>query len=166
MTIKLTARAALLASLLLPAVALSGGSAFAQTQTPAETAAPAAPKPKTSAPKTMSPADRVEKHITDLHAQLHITPAQQTEWDQFAQVMRENAASMSKAMEQRRSTFDTMNAADNMQSYAQIAQQHADNMQKLSTTFKALYAVMSDDQKKNADEVFRSHGGAVPHHKR
>ena len=35
--------------------------------------------------------ERVENHIKQLHAQLHITPAEQSQWDQFAQVMRDNA---------------------------------------------------------------------------
>lgn len=168
MTIKSTSRAAaILASLLLPAVALPVG-AFAQSPTPtgaAQTApAPTAPtpskpsKPMAPAAKPVASADQVEKHITDLHAKLRITPAQQTEWEQFAQVMRENAKSMNDTMEQRRTSFATMNAADNMQSYALIAQKHADDMQKLATTFKALYGTMSDDQKKNADTVFREHG--------
>ncbi len=166
MTIKSTSRtAAVLASLLMPAMALSGG-AFAQTPAnPAPTSpAPAAPtQPKAQAAKPASRADRIEKHIADMHAQLHITPAQQAEWDQFAQVMRENASGMSDTMEKRRTGFGSMNAADNMESYAQIAEQHAQNMQKLATTFKVLYGSMSDEQKKNADMVFRSRGPVQGH---
>ena len=179
MTIKSTSRtAAVLASLLLPAIALSGG-AFAQTAT---TPAPSAPAPTSPAPSNPAPtapaqmkpragkmesrADRIEKHIADMHAQLHITPAQQSEWDQFAGVMRENAAAMHDTMEKRRTGFGTMNAADNMESYARVAEQHAQNMQKLATSFKVLYASMSDEQKKNADVVFRSHGPVQGHGKK
>ena len=171
MTIKSTTRtAAVLASLLLPAIALSGG-AFAQTATTPAPSAPAPASPAASNPAPAKPhagkmesrADRIEKHIADMHAQLHITPAQQGEWDQFAGVMRENAAAMHDTMEKRRTGFGTMNAADNMESYAQIAEQHAQNMQKLATSFKALYASMSDEQKKNADVVFRSHGPVQGH---
>jgi periplasmic protein CpxP/Spy len=163
MTIKSTTRATVvLASLLLPAMGLPMG-AFAQTQTPTDAAPPTPAKPKAPVAKPISRADRVEKHIADLHAKLRITPAQQPEWDQFAQVMRENATSMNETMEQRRTGFASMNAADNMQSYAQIAEKHAQDMQKLATTFKALYGAMSDDQKKNADAVFREHG-AHPRH--
>ncbi len=174
MTIKSTSRtAAVLASLLMPAIALSGG-AFAQTATTPAPAAPAATSPAPAAPaqskaqaaKPASRADRIEKHIADMHAQLHITPAQQAEWDQFAQVMRENAAGMNDKMETRRSGFGSMNAADNMESYAQIAEQHAQNMQKLATTFKVLYGSMSDEQKKNADAVFRARGPAQGHGKK
>jgi hypothetical protein len=165
MTIKSTSRAAaVLASLLLPAMALPN-LAFAQTPAPVGDSSSATTKPKAPTAKAASPADRVEKHIADLHAELRITPAQQSEWDQFAQIMRENAANMDKVLEQRRAGFESMNAADNMQSYAEIAQQHAQDMQKLATTFKALYATLSDDQKKNADAVFRAHGTHLSHGK-
>jgi protein CpxP len=162
MTIKSTCYlAALAAALLLPAAALPVG-ALAQTQTPAA----AAPKAKASAHQSMSPEQRVEQHITELHAQLRITPEQQTQWDQFAQVMRENAKAMDQALQQRAASFGTMTAADDMQSYAQIAQQHAQDTQKLATAFQTLYASMSDDQKKNADAVFQERTARAAQHKK
>jgi hypothetical protein len=54
--------------------------------------------------------ERVEKHIKQLHAQLHITPAEQPQWDQFAQVMRENARDMDQAFMRRAQQYPTMNA--------------------------------------------------------
>jgi protein CpxP len=161
MTIKTTSlAAALLGSLLLPAMAMPG--AFAQTETPV-TGAPAAPKPKPPAHKPASLTDRVEQHITRLRAQLGITPAQQPQWDQFAAVMRDNAKAMSQTLEQRGTRFASMNASENMQSYAQIAQQHAQDVQKLATAFQPVYESMSDDQKKLADAVFRA-DAARPRH--
>jgi protein CpxP len=165
MTIKSTCYStALAAALLLPALALPVG-AFAQTQPPAAGAA-AAPRAKASARASMSPEQRVERHITQLHAQLRITPEQQTQWDQFAQVMRDNAKSMDQALQQRAAGFGTMNAVDDMQSYAQIAQQHAQDTQKLATAFQTLYASMSDDQKKNADAVFQERTARAAQHKK
>jgi periplasmic protein CpxP/Spy len=162
MTIKSTSyAAAVLASLLLPAVALPV-SAFAQTQTPI--GGPAAnSKPKATASKPATAVEQVEQRISQLHAQLHITPAQQTQWDQFAQVMRDNASNMNQALAQRSATFATLNAVDNMQSYAQIAQEHAQDTQKLATAFATLYGTFSDEQKKNADTVFRAHGPHPTH---
>ncbi len=155
MTIKSTPHAAALASLLLLTVALPVGG-LAQTQTPAGGPS-ATTKPQAPARNTAPLADRVEQHIARLHSQLHITPAQQPQWDQFAQIMRENAKDMNQAFQQRATGFASMNAAENMQSYAQIAQQHAEYTQKLATAFQTLYGSMSDDQKKNADAVFRAH---------
>jgi protein CpxP len=169
MTMKSTSVvAAVAASLVLPAVALTSG-AFAQSQSSTPTEAPAgAPttvhKPMAQA-KSASPTERVEQHISQLHSELHITPAQQTEWDQFAQVMRDNAKAMDQLLQQRAAGFASMNAVDNMQSYAQIAQQHAQDTQKLATAFQTLYSDMSDSQKKNADAVFRARGEHSAHRK-
>jgi protein CpxP len=178
MSIKATSfAAALVASLLLPAVALPV-SAFAQSETPvggstdAQKAKPPIAKPPMAKPpmaKQMSTAERVERHIARLHTQLKITPSQQDQWDQFSRVMRDNAHNMNETLEQRGTGFTSMNAADNMQSYARIAQQHADDTQKLATAFQTLYGSMSDDQKKNADTVFRARedrGGHMKHMKK
>ena len=162
MIIKSTSHAAaLLAGLLLTAVPPPVG-AFAQTQTPIGGPSASA-TPKTPVPKPISASERVEQHITQLHAQLHITPAQQAQWDQFAQVMRGNAKDMDQKLEQRAADFTSMNAVENMQSYAQIAQQHAQDTQKLATAFQTLYGDLSDAQKKNADVLFRAHGDRPTH---
>jgi len=80
-----------------------------------------------SSPLTGHPAagknaeERVEQRIKELHAQLRITAAEHPQWDQFVQVMRENARDMDEAWAQRIDHFQTMNALQNMQSYEQIA---------------------------------------------
>jgi hypothetical protein len=50
-----------------------------------------------------------------------------------------------------------------MQSYAQLSQQHAEDMQKLSAAFQTLYDSMSPDQKQNADAVFRGRATRAAH---
>ena len=69
--------------------------------------------------------ERVEARIKELHAQLHITPAEEPQWNEFAEVMRENARDMDQVFMQRAQQFPTMNAVQNMQSYEQISEQHA-----------------------------------------
>ena len=97
----------------------------------------------------------VEAHITLLHQELQITPAEETQWGAFAQVMRNNAAQMDAAFSQRGQAIETMTAVQDMQSYAQIAQVQSDNMQKLSAAFQTLYASFPAPQQKIADSVFR-----------
>jgi periplasmic protein CpxP/Spy len=167
----------LVAGLLVLPLAALPDAAFAQTacQAPAG-AAPASPPPvaapaqKPPAQKpaarrraATTPAERVEGRIADLHAKLHITGAQQPQWDAFAQVMRDNAQQMTHQFEERSSGLTKMSAADNMQSYARIAAEHAQSVQKLSDAFQTLYASLSDDQKKAADKEFQQAGG---HHTR
>ncbi len=100
-------------------------------------------------------AAKIERRITDLHAKLFISPVQQPQWDQFAQVMRDNARSMDEAYQQRIQAIPTMTATANMQSYVQVAKDHAQDVQKLVPAFQALYDTMSDNQKRTADQVFR-----------
>ena len=100
--------------------------------------------------------ERVEQRIKELHAQLRITAAEHPQWDQFAQVMRENARDMDEAWAQRIDHFRTMNALQNMQSYEQIAEQHTQHLQKLVPAFQNLYNAMPDQQKQLADQVFRA----------
>jgi hypothetical protein len=97
-----------------------------------------------------------EQRIADLHTRLHITAAEQSQWDQFAQVMRDNAKDLDQAYQQRATSFDKMNAIDNMQSYAQIEQTRAQDLQKLVPAFQALYTSLSDQQKQQADQLFRN----------
>jgi uncharacterized membrane protein YfbV (UPF0208 family) len=99
--------------------------------------------------------ERVERRIKELHAQLRITPTEQPQWDQFAEVMRQNARDMDQAFIQRAQQFETMNAVQNMQSYEQLAEEHAQHVQKLVPAFQALYDAMPDQQKQLADQVFR-----------
>ena len=151
-------RAAILAAAALPLLAMPVG-AFAQTAaapTPAPTPASTSTAVSASMPKAM--AARVEQHIKQLHDQLGITAAEQSQWDQFAQVMRDNAAQISQAFADRGAKLDTMTAADNMQSYAQLSQVHATNMQKLASSFQSLYNSFPDQQKQTADAVFRANG--------
>ncbi len=174
MTAKLTTTAALLlAGLALPVGAL------AQQAAPAP--APATPEASPSPGASRSPeasqsrstatlseqvvTKRVDQHINQLHSELRITPAQQAQWDQFAQVMRDNARDMDRLLEQRGARLASMTAAENMQSYAQVADQHAHDMQQLASAFQALYGSMSEHQKQNADMVFRGRLGH-PHHGR
>ena len=86
---------------------------------------------------------------------LEFTPAEQPQWDQFAQVMRENARDMDQAFMQRAQQYSTMNAVQNMQSYEQIAEAHARHLQKLVPAFDNLYNTMPEQQKKLTDQVFR-----------
>jgi periplasmic protein CpxP/Spy len=99
--------------------------------------------------------EKVEQRIADMHATLHITEAQEPQWDSFAQVMLDNAQAMETVLGKNAGTAPTRTATEIMQSYAEIAAQHAQNVQKLSTAFDTVYAGLTADQQKAADEMFR-----------
>jgi Spy/CpxP family protein refolding chaperone len=153
MSVSVLTRTALLATVLaLPVAAFA--QAPAAPANPADTAAPAV---QGAGKGDVARESRVEKRISDLHAKLKITPAQESQWNQFAQVMRDNARDMEQTYEQRRDRVQQMNAVDNMQSYAQIAQAHAQDVQKLVPAFQTLYNTFSPEQKQLADQLFRSY---------
>jgi protein CpxP len=97
----------------------------------------------------------IEQRIQDMHAKLLISPAQQSQWDAFADMMRTNARNMDQTFQQRVNTMSGMTAPENLQSYGQVAMSHAQDLQKLGPAFQALYDTMSNSQKKTADQVFR-----------
>jgi hypothetical protein len=100
----------------------------------------------------------VEKHIKDLHGTLGITPAEEPQWNKVAETMRENATELDRAIDKRDASVANATAIDNLSSYGDIVQAHANGIKKLASAFSGLYSAMSDDQKKVADEVF-SHRG-------
>ncbi len=106
-----------------------------------------------------------EQRITDLHARLHITAQQQSQWDQFAQVMRDNAKDIDQAYQQRAASMVSMNAVENMQSYAKIEQSRVQDLQKLVPAFQTLYASLSDQQKQQADQLFRNQATRTQQHR-
>jgi periplasmic protein CpxP/Spy len=98
-----------------------------------------------------------ERRIADLHSRLHITAEQTRQWDQFAQVMRQNATELEQTNRQRAEQLGSMSAVDNVQSFAQLEQQRANDMQRVVPALQALYAALSDQQKALADQLFRNY---------
>ena len=113
-------------------------------------------------PAKVSKVDRTEARIKDLQAKLKITPAQEALWNKVTQVMRDNAKTMDTLMQARFEKAKTMTTVEDLKSYSEITQAHADGLKNFIPVFEALYASMSDDQKKDADTLFR-YGG---HHKK
>jgi protein CpxP len=137
------------------------GAAAAQAATPSEgPRATSASGPATANSDAKRDA-AVEKHISQLHSTLKITPAQEAQWSEVAATMRENAKEMDKVIDKRAANSATATAVDDLKAYQDIAQTHADGVKKLADSFSGLYSAMSDDQKKAADDAFahRSHEG-------
>ena len=148
----LTRSVAFVALMSAPLVAAPLTMVHAQTQ-----ATPAAVNPADSKGET------VEQRITQLHSQLKITPDLESKWNPVAQAMRDNAANMDKLMtEKRQKGPQNMTAVDDLQTYQEFTQAHVDGLKNLTSTFKSLYSAMSDEQKKNADEVFAKFNRAAP----
>ncbi len=128
----------------------------------ASAAAPAMAQPAQPAAKgarTAAPAHpNIEQRIDQIHRRLRIAPEQETAWNNFAQVMRDNADKDEQAYRQHAAGVATMSALDNLRMFAGIEQQRAQELQALLAAFETLYAGLSDDQKHTADAIFRRQG--------
>ncbi|HJU18451.1 MAG TPA: Spy/CpxP family protein refolding chaperone [Stellaceae bacterium] len=145
------ALALLAAALFLPA----GAGAQTPAGAPSAAAAPNAAAPGQEADRAVL--QRVDRRIADLRTKLHITAAEEPQWQQFADAMRANARQMAQAIAEREQKFRSMNAVENMKSYADISAQHAKNMERLVPAFQNLYNSLSEAQKKTADQLWRSY---------
>lgn len=133
-------------------------------QTPAASTPPAA----SAKPASGSMAQRdshVEERISDLHSELKITKDQEAQWAKVADVMRDNARTMHDLFEARRNGTASETAVENLKSWGDIAQAHADGNKTLLAAFEPLYDSMPDPQKKIADQVFRRPDTHRPAHK-
>jgi protein CpxP len=116
--------------------------------------APAAAEKAMPAKRAMPASSPVEAHIKSLHDALKITPDQETQWQAVADVMRENAKRTGALIDERTAKAKTMTAIENLRSYEAISEAHVTGVKNLIPAVEALYASMSDAEKKNADAVF------------
>src|SRR5208337_3332364 len=93
----------------------------------------------------------------------NITAAQEAQWAKVAEVMRDDAKSMDSLTQARADHAKDMTAVEDLKSYGEIAEAHAEGIKKLTPMFADLYASMSDAQKKEADTLFR-HGDKIHKH--
>ncbi len=99
------------------------------------------------------PVNPVDRQIADLQKRLAITPAQQPQFDGFAQAVRQNAAAMDTLGQQEQQKTN-QNAVEELRSSVAFAQAEADGLKRLLPALEALYGSLSDQQKRTADQVF------------
>ena len=97
----------------------------------------------------------ITARINYFHEKLQITPAQEPLWADVAQAMRENAEAVAPLIEERAKSATSSSAIDNLGSYEKLGEAQLDGLKKFIAAFQALYASLSDDQKKVADAVVR-----------
>ena len=146
---------------------LSTPSAFAQAPTspPAasQSSTPAAPQAGNTARAQHRQRDadfgaRAEARIAFVKAKLKITSAQESAFDKYAQVIRDNAASMQKNFQAMRGQRgQNQSAIDRVEQRAKFAQQRDQQEQQYLSAFRPLYASLSPDQKKVADDLATPH---------
>ena len=104
--------------------------------------------------------NRAELRIKELHTRLNILPAQETQWSAVATIMRDNAVTMDKLTQRRVDKASEVTAVEDLKSYGEISEAHAEGIRTLTPAFDSLYSAMSEPQKKQADLLFRQGEGA------
>lgn len=99
--------------------------------------------------------DRAELRSQEMHSKLKIIAAQEELWAKVDLAMRDDAKTMDALTQARVDHASEMTAVDDLKSYAELADAHAAGIKKLIPLFSDLYASMSDEQKKEADTLFR-----------
>ena len=134
---------------------------FAATDTKATPVKATADSKATQAIDRTSAVEHTEAQIKLLEGELNITAAQKELWNNFTQVMRENAKDTDARHEARKTARIERHekaikrtAVEHMKSHMETTESHLDQMKKLIPPFEALYASMSDEQKKTTDTIF------------
>jgi periplasmic protein CpxP/Spy len=150
----------------LAAALFTGVAAVGLTPALAQTAP--APANSTAAPTEarhhemgrMMPGQIVDGRIAFLKAELKITPAQETQWQQVEAAMRENAKALDQTITTARQNRSDMDAVQRLELREQFAKMRADNDARLVAAFKPLYASLSPEQQQMANQLI----GARHHH--
>lgn len=107
----------------------------------------------------MATIDRVEGRIAFLHAELKITDAQSTAWKAFADALRANAKSLGEV----RASMSGMDAQQSLVERLALQEKwlaaRLEGTRTIKTALTNLIGVLSDEQKKTADELLAPHMG-------
>ena len=156
-------RRPLYAAALAGAVIASGAVGFAVAQP-----APSAPQAAGQAVQgkhghqraAYQPGRHIEGRIAFLKTELKITSAQNAAFEAVANAMRENDRTMRAAFEARQQQQgQPTNLLDRLDRRQKGAEAMASATSKLKAAWAPLYASLSDEQKKTADELYAPRGG-------
>ena len=97
------------------------------------------------------PSARAEQHLTYLKGQLSITPAQETQWQAFADAVKQRAQSMVAMHASMQSTASTV--TERMDQRIAFMKLGLSNMEAVGNAAKQLYAVLTPEQKAAFDQA-------------
>ncbi len=99
-------------------------------------------------------AGHVEGRLAFIKAELKITDAQLTVWNKFADAVRDNAKTMGQAMQTRMTgASQSGTLPDKLALREKIMAAHLEALRNLTAAVNPLYAALSPEQKKTADEL-------------
>jgi protein CpxP len=105
----------------------------------------------------MLPGQLIDGRIAFLKAELKITPAQESQWQQVATAMRDNAKALDQAISAARQQRGPADAVQRLELREQFAKVRADSDARLLAAFKPLYASLSPEQQQLANQLMGPH---------
>jgi hypothetical protein len=108
-------------------------------------------------PAGARPFQHIEGQIAFYKAELKITDAQAPQWTAFADALRSNAARLQQSIAQASEAKGVVAAPEQMERRIAMLGAQLEMMKGLQAVATPLYAVLSDDQKKTADELMAEH---------
>ena len=156
---------------------LSAGVALAATPSMAQDARPTANEP-TAAQQSQRqsralPSERVESRITELKTALKITPAQEPQWNAFADTLRKQARAGDERVKQFRTAradkgakAAPVTAIQRLEQRQAFMREASARMDELLATARPLYAALTPEQQKVADDLMARRGGRDGHRHR
>jgi hypothetical protein len=109
----------------------------------------------------MDTIDRIEGRIAFLRTELKIADAQVGPWNTFADALRANAQKLG-AVRASMMGQSAPTLADRLDLQERWLLARLEGVRAIKPAFTNLYAVLSDDQKKTADEILAPHMGMMP----
>lgn len=147
--------------------------AFASTAALAQTPPPPKPQATRSGPMEhrpfTKPSERIEARLAYQKTALKITPAQEAQWKAYADFSRKQARDMEQRFEKMRQDRQARrgdgqrpqrpNAIERMERQQAFMAQAAKHLNERIAVQKPLYAALSPEQQKVADQVLNPRGG-------
>ena len=120
----------------------------------AEPSFAATAKKKSPAVVKTSAVEHTEARINELQVALKITAEQEPLWSNLTLVMRDNAKNMDALTKDRAVNKKVLNTVEYMKYQSQISEARSEQMKRFIPPFEALYASLTDEQKKTTDALF------------
>ena len=108
-------------------------------------------------PRGGDPFRHIEGQIAFYKAELKITDAQAPQWSAFADALRANADRLRQAMMKGKEAQGAVTAPEQIERRLAMLAELRDATQAMLVAAKPLYAALSDEQKKVADELMAEH---------
>jgi hypothetical protein len=105
--------------------------------------------------------DRVDRRLEFLRGQLKITDAQAPQWDRFADALRSTATSMSGMQQQMMQGGMPATLSARLDLHEKMLSAHLERVKDIRAALDPLYAALSDEQKKHADQLIMSPMGMM-----